>query len=128
MSDLQSKIADAILSDPDVASLSSNVGVDGQNPALNQGRMLINLKDKGDRSTSQTKLIQRLQQRAHDVAGVTLYVRPVQDLTIDAEGGPTQYRFACRAPIRHLIKGWTAKLMDELKGRPADQHHVRHAE
>ncbi len=120
MSALQGKLADAILDDPDVASLSSNVGVDGQNAAMNQGRMLINLKTKGDRG-SQTKLIQRLQKRAQDIAGVTLYVRPVQDLTIDAEGGPTAYRFALQGADQDEINEWTQKLMDSLKG----VHQVR---
>jgi multidrug efflux pump len=116
MSGLQNKLADAILDDPDVTSLSSNVGVDGQNPALNQGRMLINLKSKGDRTGSQTALIRRLQNRARDIAGVTLYVRPVQELTIDAEGGPTQYRFALQGADQDEINLWTGKLMEELKG------------
>jgi len=115
MSALQGKLADAILDDPDVASLSSNVGVDGQNPAMNQGRMLINLKTGGDRTGSQAVLIRRLQQRAQDIAGVTLYVRPVQDLTIDAEGGPTAYRFALQGADQDEINQWTRKLMDELK-------------
>ncbi|PZU11480.1 efflux RND transporter permease subunit [Sphingomonas sp.] len=118
MSELQGKIADAILADPDVASLSSNVGVDGQNPALNQGRMLVNLKEDGERTTSQTRLIRRLQERAADVAGATLYIRPVQDLTIDAEGGPTQYRFALQGADQAMIEGWAAKLMAELKTLP----------
>jgi len=116
MSGLQGRLADAILDDPDVASLSSNVGVDGQNPAMNQGRMLINLKGKGDRTSGQSALIRRLQQRAQDIAGVTLYVRPVQDLTIDAEGGPTAYRFALQGADQAEITLWTRKLMDELKG------------
>ncbi len=60
MSGLQNQLADAILDDPDVVSLSSNVGVDGKNSAMNQGRMLINLKDKGDRTGSQTALSRRL--------------------------------------------------------------------
>lgn len=121
MSSLQNKLADAILEDPDVESLSSNVGVDGKNPALNQGRMLINLKEKGDRSGSQTALIRRLQNRARDIAGVTLYVRPVQDLTIDAEGGPTQYRFAMQGADQQEINLWTGKLLEELK----NVHQVR---
>ncbi|WP_174274669.1 efflux RND transporter permease subunit [Sphingomonas bacterium] len=116
MSDLQGRLADAILKDPDVESLSSNVGVDGTNAALNQGRMLINLKEKGDRSTNQARLIERLQDRARDVAGVTLYVRPVQDLTIDAEGGPTQYRFALQGADQAEIEGWADKLIAEMKG------------
>ena len=116
MSTLEGKLADAILDDPDVASLSSNIGVDGQNPAMNQGRMLINLKTKGERTGSQTRLITRLQRRAQDIAGVTLYVRPVQDLTIDAEGGPTQYRFALQGADQDEINQWTGKLMEALKG------------
>ncbi|HWI84988.1 MAG TPA: efflux RND transporter permease subunit [Sphingomonas sp.] len=115
MSSLQNRLADAILDDPDVASLSSNVGVDGKNPALNQGRMLINLKDKGERTGSQTALIRRLRQRAQDVAGVTLYLRPVQDLTIDAEAGPTQYRFALQGADQSEIDLWTGKLLAELR-------------
>jgi len=115
MSGLQGRVADAILQDPDVESLSSNVGVDGQNPAMNQGRMLINLKDKADRSGSQAALINRLQRRVQDIAGATLYIRPVQDLTIDAEGGPTQYRFALQGPDQDQINLWTAKLMTELR-------------
>jgi len=121
MSALQGKLADAILDDPDVASLSSNVGVDGQNPAMNQGRMLINLKNKGARIGNQPALIRRLQQRAQDIAGVTLYVRPVQDLTIDAEGGPTAYRFALQGADQAEINQWTQKLMEALKG----VHQVR---
>ena len=118
MSDLQGKLANAILDDPDVESLSSNVGVDGKNPAMNQGRMLINLVAPGDRSGSQTALIRRLQDRARAVAGVTLYVRPVQDLTIDAEGGPTQYRFALQGADQGVIDTWTQRLTDALKSVP----------
>jgi multidrug efflux pump len=121
MSGLEGQVADAILQDPDVESLSSNVGVDGQNPAMNQGRMLINLKSKEDRSGSQSALIDRLQRRVTDIAGVTLYLRPVQDLTIDTEGGPTQYRFALQGPDQDEISLWTRKLMAALKG----VHQVR---
>ena len=118
MSALQSKLADAILDDPDVASLSSNVGVDGQNPAMNQGRMLINLKGKGDRSGNQDALIRRLEKRAQDIAGVTLYLQPVQDLTIDTGTGPTAYRFALQGADQDQINLWTAKLMAELRNVP----------
>ncbi|UAK26614.1 efflux RND transporter permease subunit [Sphingomonas nostoxanthinifaciens] len=121
---IQGQLADAILDDPDVASLSSNVGVDGSNPAMNQGRMLINLKDKEHRSSSQAALIRRLQQRARDIAGLTLYVRPVQDLTIDAEGGPTQYRFALQGADQAQIDEWTVKLLASLKDVPAVRNIV----
>jgi multidrug efflux pump len=112
---LQQQVADAMLADPDVESLSSNVGVDGKNPTLSSARMLINLKDKGDRSP-QSETIARLQQRARDVAGVTLYVRPVQDLTIDAEGGPTQYRFSLEGANEQVVEQWAQRLTRELAG------------
>ncbi|WP_346324453.1 efflux RND transporter permease subunit [Emcibacter sp. SYSU 3D8] len=114
MAGLQAQAANAILADPDVASLSSNVGVDGQNPSLNYGRMLINLKPKGDRTTSQSRTIDRLRERVGRVAGATLYVRPVQDLTIDAERGPTQYRFSLQGADQDLTDRWAGALTAEL--------------
>jgi multidrug efflux pump len=122
MSDLQGKVAQAILDDAEVESLSSNVGVDGQNASLNQGRMLINLKDKSDRG-SQKSLIRRLQNRVSQVAGVTLFIRPVQDLTIDAEGGPTAYRFALQGPNQAEIDAWSGKLVEAL-GNVRQVRHV----
>ncbi|WP_200845467.1 efflux RND transporter permease subunit, partial [Roseomonas sp. 18066] len=90
MSTLQQAAAREILQDPDVASLSSFVGVDGaNNTMLNTGRMLINLKPGRD---AQDTVMQRLRDRAASVAGVTLYLQPTQDLSIDAETGPTEYR------------------------------------
>jgi multidrug efflux pump len=117
MSDLQGKVAEALLDDPAVESLSSNVGVDGQNPALNQGRMLINLKPSGDRS-GLTTVIDRLRHSVADMAGVTLYIRPVQDVTIDTENGPTQYRFALQGADQDEITEWANKLSNELRQDP----------
>ncbi|MBC7032788.1 hypothetical protein G6O48_28195, partial [Salmonella enterica subsp. enterica serovar Enteritidis] len=77
------QLADAVLRDPDVDSLSGNVGVDGVNPSLNQGRMLINLKPQSERG-SQAALLDRLAERVHGIPGVQGYFRPVQDLTIDS--------------------------------------------
>src|SRR6185369_2546225 len=76
--------------------------------------MLINLVAKGDRS-SQTKTIARLRERAAAVAGATLYIRPVQDLTIDAEGGPTEYRLSLQGADAELVNSWAGKLVDELQ-------------
>ncbi len=114
MAGIQQRVADALLADPDVESLSSNVGVDGQNPTLNSGRMLINLVPKGERS-SQARTIAHLRERAAGVAGATLYIRPVQDLTIDAEGGPTEYRFSLQGADANEISSWAGKLVDALK-------------
>jgi multidrug efflux pump len=113
--ELQRQIAQAMLADPDVESLSSNVGVDGKNSTLSSARMLINLKAKGERSP-QSQTIARLEQRARDVAGVTLYVRPVQDLTIDAEGGPTQYRFSLEGADPAAVEDWARRLTVRLAG------------
>ena len=117
MAQLQADVAGVVLADPEVENLSSSIGVDGRNPALNQGRMLINLKPKRDRG-SQAALIERLQQAARNVAGVTLYVRPVQDLTIDAEDGPTQYRLALQGTDPAELSRWGHALMAQLADEP----------
>src|SRR3546814_4630540 len=92
MATLQQQAAEAILDDPAVDNLSSFIGVDGaNNTMLHTGHMLINLKR--DRSGSQDDIMSRLQARVAGVAGMQLYLQPTQDLTIDAETGPTQYRF-----------------------------------
>ena len=92
MAQLQGQAADAILHDKDVQSLSSFVGVDGSNnAALNSGTMLVNLKES---HSSQEKVMRRLKQAVDQIPGLTLYLQPTQDLTIDAESGPTQYRLS----------------------------------
>jgi multidrug efflux pump len=118
MAQLQQKLADALLKDPDVASLSSFIGVDGTNTTLNQGRMLINLTPHGHRTGSPATILDRLRQRAKDVAGVDLYLQPVQDLTIDANVSPTQYQFALESASQPAIDEWTAKLVEELSRTP----------
>jgi multidrug efflux pump len=114
MTELQGAVADALIEDPAIESLSSNIGVDGQNPSLNQGRMLINLKPIGDRS-SLTNVIDRLRHSVADMAGVRLYIRPVQDVTIDTENGPTQYRFALQGADQDEITTWANKLSEALR-------------
>jgi multidrug efflux pump len=92
MAELQGQAANLILQDRSVQSLSSFVGVDGSNnAALNSGTMLINLKESHG---SQERVMRRLKQAVDQIPGLTLYLQPTQDLTIDAEGGPTQYRLS----------------------------------
>ncbi|HEY0316475.1 MAG TPA: efflux RND transporter permease subunit [Sphingomonas sp.] len=92
MAELQKRAADTILQDQDVESLSSFVGVDGSNnAALNSGTMLINLKEG---HSNQIKIERRLKQAVDRIPGLVLYLQPTQDLTIDAESGPTQYRLS----------------------------------
>lgn len=112
MSRLQQQVAAEILKDPAVDSLSSLVGVDAStNAMLNSGQMLINLKpDHG----SQQKVMQRLREAAARVPGMTLYLQPTQDLTIDAETGPTQYRLALEGANTELVGEWATKLAAKL--------------
>ncbi|MGO4686679.1 efflux RND transporter permease subunit [Brevundimonas sp. 2YAF1] len=114
MAETQQAVAKVLLQDPDVASLSAFIGVDGVNTSLlGVGRMLINLKDH--RTASQAVIMDRLKQAAATVPGVVLYVQPVQDLTIDAETGPTQNRFALQGSDQATVDLWTQKLAAALQ-------------
>ena len=109
MSELQQAAAREILQDPDVDTLSSFIGVDAaNNTMLHTGRMLINLKK--ERTGSQQDTMDRLKERASRVAGVTLYVQPTQDLTIDAETGPTQFRVSLEGASNAVVVEWANKL------------------
>jgi multidrug efflux pump len=118
MAALQQQLAGVLLKDPDIASISSYVGVDGTNNTLNAGRMLINVKPRGQRSGSQDKILEDLRKRAQTVAGITLYLQPVQDLTIDSNVGPTQYEFALQGSNQDEINLWAGKLVAKLGGVP----------
>jgi multidrug efflux pump len=118
MGDLQQELAASLLKDPDVASLTSYVGVDGTNTTLNTGRYLINLVAPGQRTAPQATILERLRQRAAAIPGVTLYLQPVQDLTIDANFGRTQYQFSLEGPDQATINTWAAKVVDELSHEP----------
>ncbi|CAN5423698.1 MdtB/MuxB family multidrug efflux RND transporter permease subunit [soil metagenome] len=113
MAGLQQQAAKAILADPAVDTLSSFIGVDGANNSmLHTGQMLINLK--ADRGGSQEKIMQRLCDRVANVPGVTLYLQPTQDLTIDAETGPTLYRLSLEGADTATVKLWAGKLAEKL--------------
>ncbi|MBC7394217.1 MAG: efflux RND transporter permease subunit [Variovorax sp.] len=113
MSLLQQAAARAILEDPDVESLSSFVGVDAaNNTMLNNGSMLINLRASHGK---QQALMDRLRDRAQTVAGVTLYLQPTQDLTIDAETGPTEFRASLEGVDSAIITQWMTRLVDRLQ-------------
>ena len=117
MAELQQAVAKAMLEDPDVENLSSFVGVDAaNNTMLHTGRMLINLKKV--RTTSQQATIDRLKEHASKIAGVTLYLQPTQDLTIDAETGPTQYRVSLEGADNKVVVLWAKKLTDHMAASP----------
>jgi multidrug efflux pump len=117
MAELQQSAANVILADPDVQSLSSVVGVDAaNNTALNTGSMLINLRNSHD---AQVVVMQRLRDRVRsEVAGVTLYLQPTQDLTIDAETGPTEFRLSLEGVDTTTVNTWARKLVERLRSVP----------
>jgi len=118
MGQRQVALADAILKDPDVVSLSSFIGVDGTNATLNTGRFLINLKPRNQRSLDASAIIRRLQGEVKDVAGVDLYMQPVQDLTIDATVSRTQYQFSLQDANPDEFTTWVPKLIARLQQIP----------
>ena len=114
MATLQQAAASALLEDPAVDTLSSLVGVDAaNNTMLHTGSMLINLKRP--RSGSQDEIMERLRSRVARVAGVTLYLQPTQDLTIDAESGPTQYRVSLEGADTATVTEWAGKLAARMR-------------
>lgn len=117
----QQQVANIILHDPAVDSISSFIGVDGSNSALNMGRILINLKDKSDRADIQT-VIQDLQQRLNQAQGMTVYLQPAQDLTIDARQSRTQYQFTLQSTSADHLAKWVPTLMQALAQRPELNH------
>ncbi len=114
MAQLQEQLAGVLVKDPDVVSVSGNIGVDGTNNTLNAGRLMINLKAHGHRSASANAILERLRKDAGQVAGVSLALQPVQDLTIDANVSPTQYQFALEGSNQADINSWAAKLVERL--------------
>jgi multidrug efflux pump len=118
MSQRQNDLAKAILKDPDVQSLSSFIGVDGTNNTLNSGRFLINLIPKDDRSADVTDIIRRLQGEVHDVPGISLWMQPVQDLTIDSTVSRAQYEFILEDASTPTLTANVPKLVDALEAAP----------
>ncbi len=114
MAQRQQDLANAILKDPDVDSLTSFIGVDGTNVTLNSGRFLINLKAHDQRSLSASQIIRRLAKETAEVNGITLYMQPVQDLTIDTTVSRTQYQFVLEDANPDELDTWTTKLVDRL--------------
>jgi multidrug efflux pump len=118
MAGRQQALAAAILKDPDVLSLSSYIGIDGSNVTLNSGRFLINLKPRGSRSSNVADAIRRLQSETADIAGITLYMQPVQDLTLDTTVSRTQYQFTLESADAAALSTWTPKLLAALRQQP----------
>jgi multidrug efflux pump len=118
MAEYQQKLGKLILDDPAVDSLSSFIGVDGINTTPNSGRFLINLKPHAERSASATEVIARLKPKLAELAGVTLYLQPVQDMTMENRVSRTQYQFTLETPDAEELNRWTHRLVEELSGQP----------
>ena len=118
MAQRQQALAAAILRDPDVVSLSSFIGVDGTNTTLNTGRLLINLKPRNQRRSSASDVIRRLERETQNVAGIALYMQPVQDLTIDATVSRSQYQFVLEDANPSEFTTWVPKLIERLQQLP----------
>ena len=118
MSQRQQELGKIILQDPDVESLSSYIGIDGDNATLNSGRMLINLKPHSERSETATEVIARLQPQLDKLVGIRLFMQPVQDLTIEDRVSRTQYQFSLSSPDAELLSTWSQKLVSALANQP----------
>jgi len=120
MAERQQALARAVLQDPAVASLSSFIGVDGTNVSLNSGRMLINLKPLAERGgVHASDVIRRLQPGLEKVPGITLYMQPVQDLTVEDRVSRTQFQYTLEAADGELLEEWTPRLLERLRRLPA---------
>ena len=115
MSERQQALARVVLADPAVDSLTSFIGVDGSNATLNAGRMLINLKPHADRSASASEVIRRLQPQVDRIAGVALYMQPVQDLSIEDTVSRTQFRYTLSSADPEELALWTQRVVERLR-------------
>ena len=119
MAQRQQALVKVVLTDPAVESVSSFIGVDGINTTLNSGRMLINLKPHEQRHISASDVIRRLQpELERQVPGITLYMQPVQDLTIEDSVSRTQYQFTLGTANPETLSLWAPKLVEHLRQLP----------
>ncbi|KXV02454.1 multidrug transporter [Gluconobacter potus] len=119
MKALQQRLGAAILKDPDVASLSSYIGVDGDNTTLNRGRFQITLRDHDKRSLSASKISARILNEVSSIPGTQLYLQPVQDLTLNTNVSATQYQFLIEDSDSSRLSTWSDRLVAEMQKSPA---------
>ncbi|MES1260883.1 MAG: efflux RND transporter permease subunit [Acidobacteriota bacterium] len=118
MSRLQQSVVQVILKDPAVASLSSFIGIDGTNTTLNTGRVQINLKPLSDRDIGASDVIRRLQTDLSRISGITLYMQPVQDLSVDDRVSRTQFQYTLEDPNTEELNSFAPKMLDKLRQLP----------
>jgi multidrug efflux pump len=115
----QQALADVLLKDPEVTSLTSYVGVDGTNTTLNNGLFLINLKPHDQRSDNAKQIARRLRREVAGVPGIQLYLQPEQDLTLDTTVSPNQYQFVLRGPNQQALTKYVPALVARMKNIPS---------
>ena len=115
MAERQQALASVILKDPAVESLSSFIGADGINSTLNSGRILINLKPLAQRKTSASDVIRRLQPELAKVDGITLFMQPVQDLTVEDRVSSTEYQYTLEDANADELNLWTTKMVEKMQ-------------
>jgi multidrug efflux pump len=118
MSDLQFSLAKVILQDPAVESLSSFIGIDGTNTTMNSGRIQINLKPLDERRISATDVIRRIQPKLDSIAGITLFMQPVQDLTVEDRVSRTQFQYTLEDPSADELNVYAPRMVERLKQLP----------
>ena len=118
MAEKQQELADVILQDPAVESVSSFIGADGTNTTTNSGRMSINLKPLDQRNMSASDVIRRLEPNVDKVEGITLYMQPVQNITVDDRVSRTQYQYTLEDPDQNELNLWTNLFVEKLKRLP----------
>ena len=114
----QAALGEAVMQDPAVESLSSFIGIDGTNTTVNSGRIQINLKPIEQRKMAATDVIRRLQSKLHDMQGITLYMQPVQDLTVEDRVSRTQFQYTLESADNDDLDEWTPKFIEALRKRP----------
>jgi multidrug efflux pump len=118
MSQRQEQLASVILKDQDVQSVASFIGVDGINTTMNSGRIQINLKPRDQRSATASEIIQRLQPNLEKLEGITLYMQPVQDLTVEDRVSRTQYQYTLEDADLNELNSFVPKLVEKLRAVP----------
>ena len=118
MAERQQALVRTILKDPAVESLSSFIGIDGTNTTMNSGRIQINLRPLEDRDAGSSAIIRRLQPELEKVQGITLFLQPVQDLTVEDRVSRTQYQYSLEDPDVRELGEWVPRFLEKLKALP----------
>jgi multidrug efflux pump len=118
MAKKQQELADVVLQDPAVKSVSSFIGADGTNTTLNSGRISINLKDLDERDMGASDVIRRLQSNLSNISGIKIYMQPVQDITVDDRVSRTQYQYTLEDPDSNELNQWSNRLVEKLQALP----------